>query len=201
MDEATKARIFEPFFTTKHGSSGTGLGLATVFGIVEQSGGRIGVESALGEGSEFTIYLPAYAGSEQAVSMAQRDLPQGGSETLLLVEDEATVRASVRRLLEWHGYRVIEAGNGSEALQIYEDNPGAIDLVLTDVVMPEMGGQELVERLRLSNPAVRVVFMSGYTEKAIANNGSMPPGTGFVEKPFTVDTLMRRLREVLDEEV
>jgi two-component system cell cycle sensor histidine kinase/response regulator CckA len=200
MDAATKDRIFEPFFTTKHGSSGTGLGLATVFGIVEQSGGRIAVQSELGEGSEFTIYLPAYTGSEQAVTTTQRDLPQGGSETVLLVEDEATVRASVRRLLEWHGYRVIEAGNGSEALRIYEDNPGAIDLVLTDVIMPEMGGQELVERLRVSNPAVRVVFMSGYTEKAIAHNGSMPPGTGFVEKPFTVDTLMRRLREVLDEE-
>jgi PAS domain S-box-containing protein len=201
MDQATRERIFEPFFTTKHGASGTGLGLATVFGIVEQSGGRIVVESEPGQGSEFTILLPAYTGAEPAVSTAQRDLPQGGSETLLLVEDEATVRASVRRLLEWHGYRVIEAGNGSEALRIYEENPGAIDLVLTDLVMPEMGGRELVERLRLSNPALRVVFMSGYTEQTIANNGSMPPGTGFVEKPFTVDTLMRRLREVLDEEI
>jgi two-component system cell cycle sensor histidine kinase/response regulator CckA len=201
MDAATKDRIFEPFFTTKHGSSGTGLGLATVFGIVEQSGGHINVESEPGLGSEFTIYLPGYTGSEPAVSTAQRELPQGGSETLLLVEDEATVRASVRRLLEWHGYRVIEAGNGTEALRIYEDNPGAIDLVLTDLVMPEMGGHELVERLRLSNPAIRVVFMSGYTEKMVAGNGSMPPGTGFVEKPFTVETLMRRLREVLDEEV
>jgi two-component system cell cycle sensor histidine kinase/response regulator CckA len=201
MDADTRARIFEPFFTTKHGSSGTGLGLATVFGIVEQSGGRIDVESEPDQGSEFTIYLPAYTGFEPAVSAAQRPLPQGGSETLLLVEDEATVRASVRRLLEWHGYRVIEAGNGSEALRIYEDNPGAIDLVLTDVVMPEMDGRELVERLRIRNPAIRVVFMSGYSEQSVANNGAMPPGTGFVEKPFTVDTLMRRLREVLDEEL
>jgi CheY-like chemotaxis protein len=201
MDEATRERIFEPFFTTKHGSSGTGLGLATVYGIVEQSGGRIVVESEPGQGSEFTIFLPAYTGAEPAVTTVQRNVPQGGSETLLLVEDEATVRASVRRLLEWHGYRVIEAGNGSEALRIYEDNPGAIDLVLTDIVMPEMGGRELVERLRQSNPAVRVVFMSGYTEQTVANNGPMPTGTGFVEKPFTVDTLMRRLREVLDQEV
>jgi PAS domain S-box-containing protein len=201
MEQATRERIFEPFFTTKHGASGTGLGLATVFGIVEQSGGRIVVESEPGQGSEFTILLPAYTGAEPAASAALRDLPQGGSETLLLVEDEATVRASVRRLLEWHGYRVIEAGNGSEALRIYEENPGAIDLVLTDLVMPEMGGRELVERLRLSNPSVRVVFMSGYTEQTIANNGSMPPGTAFVEKPFTVETLMRRLREVLDEQL
>jgi PAS domain S-box-containing protein len=201
MDAAIQARIFEPFFTTKHGSSGSGLGLSTVVGIIEQSGGRIRVESEPGQGAEFTIYLPRYTGLEPAVATAERVVPQGGSETLLLVEDEATVRASVRRLLEWHGYRVIEAGNGSEALRIYEDNPEAIDLVLTDLAMPEMGGHELVEQLRVRNPAVRVVFMSGYTEKAVAaNNGAMPSGTGFVEKPFTVDTLMRRLREVLDAE-
>jgi CheY-like chemotaxis protein len=127
-------------------------------------------------------------------------VPQGGSETLLLVEDEATVRSSVRRLLEWHGYRVIEAGNGREALRIYEDNPEAIDLVLTDLVMPEMGGHELVEQLRIMNPALRAVFMSGYTERPLANDTSMHPATGFVEKPFTVDTLMRRLREALEAE-
>jgi two-component system, cell cycle sensor histidine kinase and response regulator CckA len=201
IDPATRAHIFEPFFTTKHGSSGTGLGLATVYGIVEQSGGHILVDSAPGEGAEFTIYLPLYAGSEPAIAVAERVSPQGGSETLLLVEDEATVRESVRRLLEWHGYRVLEAGNGSEALRIYEENPAAIDLVLTDLVMPEMGGHELVELLRVHNPALRVVFMSGYSEKNIANNGSMPPGTGFVEKPFTVETLMRRVREVLDAKV
>jgi two-component system cell cycle sensor histidine kinase/response regulator CckA len=199
MDPATQARIFEPFFTTKRGSSGTGLGLSTVYGIIEQSGGRIVVESEPGRGSSFTIYLPRYSGSEPAVSAAPQEPARGGSETLLLVEDEASVRASVRRLLEWHGYHVIEAGNGTEALRIYLENPGAIDLVLTDLVMPEMGGHELVEQLRAKNPAVRVVFMSGYTEKAVGKNGSMPPGTGFVEKPFTVETLMRRLREVLDE--
>jgi PAS domain S-box-containing protein len=201
MDAATQARIFEPFFTTKHGSMGTGLGLASVHGIVEQSGGHIRVESSPGQGAEFTIYLPWYAGSEPLTTAAGRPLPQGGSETLLLVEDEATVRDSVRRLLEWHGYRVLEAGNGTEALRIYESNPGGIDLVLTDLVMPEMGGHELVERLRASNPGLRVVFMSGYAEKSLENNGSMPPGTGFVEKPFTVETLMRRLREVLDTPV
>jgi PAS domain S-box-containing protein len=201
MDAATQARIFEPFFTSKHASSGSGLGLSTVFGIVEQSGGFIRVESEPGQGAEFTIYLPRYTGSEPALATAERVALQGGSETLLLVEDEATVRASVRRLLEWHGYHVIEAANGSEALRIYEENPEAIDLVLTDLVMPEMDGHELVQQLRLRNPALRVVFMSGYTERAVANDGSMPLRTGFVEKPFTVDTLMRRLREALDTAV
>ena len=130
MDAATQARVFEPFFTTKQGFSGTGLGLSTAFGIIEQSEGHITVESQPGQGSEFTIYLPRYLGSEPALTTAQREVLQGGSETLLLVEDEDSVRASVRRLLEWHGYRVIEAGNGSEALRIYQGNPEAIDLVL-----------------------------------------------------------------------
>jgi hypothetical protein len=121
-----------------------------------------------------------------------------GTETLLLVEDEAAVRASVRRLLEWHGYTVLEARNGEDALRVYEANESGIDLVLTDLVMPEMGGHELIERLRARDPSLRVLFMSGYTERDFTNNGSMPPGTGFVEKPFTVETLMRRLREVLD---
>jgi CheY-like chemotaxis protein len=172
-----------------------------VYGIVEQSGGQIRVESALGQGTEFTVYLPRYTGLEPAIASPEPLEPRGGSETLLLVEDEATVRASVRRLLEWHGYRVLEAGNGSEALRIYEENSGAIDLVLTDLAMPEMGGVELIERLRLRNPALRVVFMSGYAERNVANDGALPPGTAFLEKPFAVDTLIRRLREVLDAPV
>jgi PAS domain S-box-containing protein len=198
MDELTQSRIFEPFFTTKRTASGRGLGLATVYGIVEQSGGQIAVDSAEGEGTTFTIYLPRYWGPEAAVGTADQRLPQVGTETLLLVEDEAAVRASVRRLLEWHGYTVLEARNGEDALRVYEAHESGIDLVLTDLVMPEMGGHELVERLRARNPGLRVLFMSGYTERAFTSNGSMPPGTGFVEKPFTVETLMRRLREVLD---
>lgn len=198
IDPAIRPHIFEPFFTTKQRASSSGLGLSTVLGIVEQSGGHITVESEPGQGAEFTIYLPRYLGSEPAQSIVSREVAQGGSETLLLVEDEATVRASVRRLLEWHGYRVIEAGTGAEALRIYEENPGAIDLVLTDVVMPEMGGQELVERIRSRNPDLRVVYMSGYAERALAVNGPFPGATGFVEKPFTVESLMRRVREVLD---
>ena len=198
MDEVTQSRIFEPFFTTKRTASGRGLGLATVYGIVEQSGGQIGVESAPGQGTTFTIYLPRYWGPEAAVGTTEQRLPQVGTETLLLVEDEAAVRASVRRLLEWHGYTVLEARNGEDALRVYDANENGIDLVLTDLVMPEMGGHELIERLRARDPDLRVLFMSGYTERAFTSNGSMPPGTGFVEKPFTVETLMRRLREVLD---
>jgi PAS domain S-box-containing protein len=198
IDPSTQERMFEPFFTTKPVGSGRGLGLSTVYGIVEQSGGYITVESAEGQGASFTLNLPRYWGPESPVGTADQRMPQVGNETLLLVEDEAAVRASVKRLLEWHGYTVLEARNGTDALRVYEANPTGIDLVLTDVVMPEMGGHELIERLRAQRPELRVLFMSGYTERAFTSNGSMPAGTGFVEKPFTVETLMRRLREVLD---
>jgi two-component system cell cycle sensor histidine kinase/response regulator CckA len=198
IDPATQAKIFEPFFTTKQAAGGRGLGLSTVYGVVEQSGGRITVESAPGQGAVFTVYFPRYFGPEAAIGTAEQRMSQVGTETLLLVEDEAAVRSSVRRLLEWHGYTVLEARNGADALRVYETYEGGIDLVLTDVVMPEMGGHELVERLRARRPGLRVLFMSGYAERAFISNGSIPPGTGYLEKPFTVETLMRRLREVLD---
>jgi PAS domain S-box-containing protein len=200
MDVPTQARIFEPFFTTKESGKGTGLGLSTVYGIVEQSGGHIAVESAPGQGATFTIYLPRYIGpSDVAASLRadRRTLP-GGNETLLLVEDEAAVRSSARRLLERHGYSVLEARHGADALRIAEEHAPHIDLVLTDLVMPEMGGRELVERLRARHPRLKVLYMSGYSDKAISADGILPPGTGFVEKPFSVDQLMQRLREILD---
>jgi two-component system, cell cycle sensor histidine kinase and response regulator CckA len=198
IESSAQERIFEPFFTTKQGGGGRGLGLSTVYGIVDQSGGRVAVESAPGQGAAFTLYFPRYWGSEPALGAAQQRTPDVGSETLLLVEDEAAVRASVRRLLEWHGYTVLEARNGAEALTVFEAYERDIDLVLTDVVMPEMGGYELVERLRARRPDLRVVFMSGYAERALTSNGSILAGTGYLEKPFTVETLTRRLREVLD---
>jgi two-component system, cell cycle sensor histidine kinase and response regulator CckA len=198
MEEEIQPRIFEPFFTTKHTGAGRGLGLSTVYGIVEQSGGRISVESVPGQGATFTIYFPRHWGMEPAIGTATQQMPQVGTETLLLVEDEAAVRSSVRRLLEWHGYTVLEARNGAEALRVYEAHAEDIDLVLTDVVMPEMGGHELIERLRQRHPELRVLFMSGYAERALTSDGSIPAGTGYLEKPFTVETLMRRLREVLD---
>jgi CheY-like chemotaxis protein len=158
------------------------------------------VESAPGRGSTFTVLLPRHLGGEPAAAskVDRRRLP-GGTETLLLVEDEAAVRSSARRLLERQGYTVLEARHGADALRILEESGRQVDLVVTDLVMPEMGGKELAERLRAHRPALKVLFMSGYTEKAIAAGGVMPPNTGFVEKPFTVEQLMRRLREILDE--
>jgi signal transduction histidine kinase len=199
MAPEIQARMFEPFFTTKEPGKGTGLGLSTVYGIVQQSGGHVTVESAPGRGARFTIYLPRHAAAEGPgpTRSDRRRLP-GGTETLLLVEDEAAVRSSARRLLERNGYTVLEARHGADALRLAESAERPIDLVLTDLVMPEMGGRELVERLRAHRPGLKVLYMSGYTEKDIAVNGVMPPHTGFVEKPFTVEQLTRRLREVLD---
>jgi two-component system, cell cycle sensor histidine kinase and response regulator CckA len=198
IDEEIQPRIFEPFFTTKQTGAGRGLGLSTVYGVVEQSGGRIEVESVAGQGATFTIYFPRHWGPEPAIGTITQRMPQVGTETLLLVEDEAAVRSSVRRLLEWHGYTVLEARNGAEALKLYESHGEQVDLVLTDVMMPEMGGHELVEQLRAHRPELRVLFMSGYAERAFTSDGLIPRGTGYLEKPFTVETLMRRLREVLD---
>jgi PAS domain S-box-containing protein len=200
IDPALHARIFEPFFTTKEPGKGTGLGLSTVYGIVQQSGGHVTVDSAPGRGSTFTVLLPRHLGGEPTSpsKVDRRRLP-GGTETLLLVEDEAAVRSSARRLLERQGYSVLEARHGADALRIVEESGRPIDLVVTDLVMPEMGGKELAERLRAHRPGLKVLFMSGYTEKAFAAGGVMPPNTGFVEKPFTVEQLMRRLREILDE--
>jgi PAS domain S-box-containing protein len=200
IDVANQARIFEPFFTTKDPGKGTGLGLSTAYGIVQQSGGHITLESAPGRGATFTVFLPRHIGNDPpAASKVDRRRLPGGTETLLLVEDEAAVRSSARRLLERQGYSVLEARHGADALRIVEESGRSIDLVVTDLVMPEMGGKELAERLRAHRPGLKILFMSGYTEKAIAADGVMPPHTGFVEKPFTVEQLMRRLREILDE--
>jgi two-component system, cell cycle sensor histidine kinase and response regulator CckA len=199
IDASIQPRIFEPFFTTKQGGGGRGLGLSTVYGIMVQSSGRVAVESAPGQGTTLTLYFPRHWGPETPIGTAEQRMPEVGTETLLLVEDEAAVRASLRRLLELHGYTVLEARNGSEALKVYEAHEGQVDLVLTDVVMPEMGGIELVERLRSGRPDLKVLFISGYAERALTSNGSIPQGTGYLEKPFTAETLMRRLREVIEE--
>ncbi|HEY7480571.1 MAG TPA: PAS domain S-box protein [Gemmatimonadales bacterium] len=199
MPAHVQARIFEPFFTTKETGAGTGLGLSTVYGIVQQSGGHVTVQSAPGRGATFTIYLPRHSepGRPPAGSPDRRSLPTG-TETILLVEDESTVRSSTHRLLERYGYTVVEARHGLEALRVVEESGRRLDLVVTDLVMPEMGGMELVERLRTRNPGLKVLFMSGYSERAFAGEGRLPPDTGFLEKPFTVEQLMRRLRKILD---
>jgi len=202
MDAATKARIFEPFFTTKEQGKGTGLGLATVYGIVQQSGGRITVESAPNAGTTFTVILPAVAAADAVETPDDAtDAAPRGAEVVLLVEDEPQVRALASRILADHGYRVLEACEGREALHIAERHPGIIDLLLTDVVMPRMTGHELARRLRLARPETRVLFMSGHSEEAITLRGDVASGSAFMRKPFAPETLARTVRGILDAEV
>ena len=209
MDTETQARIFEPFFTTKEPGRGTGLGLSTVYGIVQQSGGRISVDSAPGAGTSVTIAQPRYEGSEAPAHRPDEPVAApGGSETILVVEDELAVRNSVRRLLVRQGYTVLEARHGADALRLLRGHSGAgadgsaagprIDLVLTDLVMPEMGGRDLIDRLRDEWPALPLLVMSGYDADAVSKGGELPAGVGFLAKPFTVDELVRRVRETLD---
>jgi CheY-like chemotaxis protein len=198
MDEATRGRVFEPFFTTKEQGKGTGLGLSTVYGIVQQSGGFIELDSELGVGTTFRIYLPRV---DEKVEKAVQRAPIGkveGSETVLLVEDEIAVRVLVRRVLDRAGYRVFEAASGPDALALLERIDTPIDILLTDVVMPGMSGRVLADQLCARFPTLRVLFMSGYTDEAIVHHGVLDPGVAFLEKPFTPDILLLRLREVLD---
>ncbi|HKW47163.1 MAG TPA: ATP-binding protein [Gemmatimonadaceae bacterium] len=199
MDKETQAHIFEPFFTTKPVGQGTGLGLSTVYGIVKQSGGYVWVYSELDRGTIFKIYLPAVAGSPNVGDVDREPTPEPTSapERILLVEDEPNVRRIAKRILERHGYTVLEASNGVEALRVMERRQEPIALVLTDLVMPEMGGRELASRLRIVSPTSRVLFMSGYTEDAVLRQSVMEPGAVFLDKPFTFDTLIRKVREAL----
>jgi two-component system cell cycle sensor histidine kinase/response regulator CckA len=198
MDEEIRLRLFEPFFTTKEKGKGTGLGLSTVYGIIRQSEGHITVESAPGQGSVFRILLPARP--DQAPTMPRATRPQldaAGTETILLVEDEDLVRDYARRALELFGYRVLEAAGGDEALEVFEREGGAIDLLLTDVVMPRLGGPDLARGLRLKNPDLKVVFMSGYDSRASRNLRQL--GAAFIAKPFSPQELCRKVREALDD--
>jgi signal transduction histidine kinase/ActR/RegA family two-component response regulator len=202
MSKATQTRIFEPFFTTKPAGQGTGLGLSTVYGIVKQSGGYVWVYSEIGRGTTFKIYLPAVssAATEPRVE-EERESPAAVAvvpERILLVEDEPNVRRIARRILERNGYTVLEAANGHEALHVLEHRREPIALVLTDLVMPEMGGRELARKMRVVSPMSRVVFMSGYTEDAVLRQSVMEPGSIFLDKPFTFDTLLRKVREALN---
>jgi two-component system cell cycle sensor histidine kinase/response regulator CckA len=199
MNRETQARIFEPFFTTKEQGKGTGLGLATVYGIVKQSGGYIWVYSEVGHGTTFKIYVPR-VDEEIAPEKPPRAPIQasGVSETILLVEDEEIVRSLAREILETRGYRVLEAQGGREALQICERYEDVIHLVLTDVVMPEMSGRVLAGHLAKVRPAAKVLYMSGYMGDAIARHGMLEAGVAYLQKPFTIESLTQKVREVLD---
>jgi PAS domain S-box-containing protein len=199
MDEAIKARIFEPFFTTKEQGKGTGLGLATVYGIVRQSGGHIWVYSEPGQGTTFKIYFPIVTqASVKGSSEPERKLPLKGDETILLVEDDHGVRTLSRNVLEIYGYTVLEASDPTAAIQLCQSHQGPIDALLTDIVMPQMNGKRLSELLLPQRPEMKVLFMSGYTDDAIIRQGILERGISFIQKPFTPAGLAEKLRGVLD---
>ena len=197
MDPDTKGRIFEPFFTTKERGKGTGLGLSTTYGIVKQLGGSITVSSEPGKGATFTVYIPSL--EETAAPREDRSPGPGeGPETILLVEDEAGVRAVARELLEMNGYNVLEAEDGAKGLQLALTHPGPLHLLLSDVVMPGMSGRDLAERLCAQRPGIRVLFISGFTDDTMVRRGVSDAKVAFLQKPFTLETLAQKVREVLD---
>jgi PAS domain S-box-containing protein len=199
MDAETLSHMFEPFFTTKGLGQGTGLGLATVYGIVRQVGGQVMVYSEPGRGTSFKIYLPRL---EEEMDEAPAPAPVGpaptGSETVLLVEDEPALRTLIHEVLRGAGYRMLQGATPDEALAVAAAHQGTIHLVLTDVILPSMSGREMADALRTLRPETRALFMSGYTDDAISHHGILEPGTHFMEKPFTSDALLRKVREILD---
>ncbi len=200
IDPETRSRIFEPFFTTKGVGKGTGLGLSTVYGIAQQSGGHVYVYSDVGRGATFKVYLPMVSDSVvKILPLVKANVAVSrGTETVLVVEDEDQVRAVVRQALELHGYHVLDASNGGQALHVLERPDRAIDLVVTDVMMPQMTGPEFAERATRLNRDLKVLFISGYTDKAVVHQGIVTAGTAYLQKPFSPDSLARKVREVLD---
>ena len=197
MDRETRDRIFEPFFTTKSVGRGTGLGLSTVYGIVKQNHGFIHVYSEPGQGTTFRIYLPRHADAAEASSETPEDIPAGRGETLLLVEDEASILKLGRRMLERLGYTVLSASTPAEAIRLANERGGGVDLLITDVVMPEMSGKELSDRLQAQFPHIGTLFMSGYAAGAIAHRGVLEQSVAFVQKPFSKEELAVKVRAVL----
>ena len=200
MDEEVQRHIFEPLFTTKPAGCGTGLGLSTVFGVVQQSGGHIAVYSEPGRGSTFRLYLPR-RGDAVTSSLAPKPALTStrGSETVLVVDDQFSIRRIAVKLLSHQGYRLLDAANGDEALALCERHSGPIHVLLTDVVMPGMSGRELAERLKRSRPRIKVLYMSGYTESALSNIPEIEAGLHYIAKPFEPEDLASRVREVLGE--
>ena len=200
MDDETQRHLFEPFFTTKPGRHGAGLGLATTYGIVKQSGGYIWTESAPGAGATFTIYLPWHEPLVAAAAPAAEPTgsARGAGETVLVVDDEPAVRVVTKRILQRSGYAVLDAPGGVEALDTLREHPGPIHLLLTDVIMPEMNGREVAQRVREQRPGIRVVYMSAYSPEAIAHDGLLDEGAAFVRKPFESGLLLQTVRRALD---
>ena len=199
MDEEMKSHLFEPFYTTKEKGKGTGLGLSTVYGIVKQSGGYIWVYSEVGKGATFKVYFPRFESADvETKKEGPSDSVPRGLETVLVVEDEEVVRELVRSILEGNGYTVLAASNGIEAQNVGRSHPAPIHLIVMDVVMPKMGGREAAESLAPHLPGVKVLYMSGYTDEAIVHHGVLEPGIPFLEKPFTPEALLRKVRQVLD---
>ncbi len=198
MDAATRAQIFEPFFTTKGIGKGTGLGLSMAYGIVKQSGGSIWVYSEIGSGTTFKIYLPRIDTAATAPSLDEIPTERRGTETVLVVEDEPQLRKLASRVLTARGFQVLEAKDGQEALRFFQEPSQTIDLVLTDVVMPTMGGRELSERLAKIRPDLRVIFMSGYTDDVVVRHGVLAEGVAYLQKPVTPSQLLARVRAEID---
>jgi CheY-like chemotaxis protein len=198
MSKEVMAHLFEPFFTTKKQGEGTGLGLATVYGIVKQSGGHISVYSEPDEGSTFKLYLPRVEEAPQAIAAAEARTAVGGGETILVVDDDDSVRALVRRVLGEHGYTVLAASSPAMALQVVREHAGPIDLLVTDVVMPGRSGRALADELTGLIPGLRVLYMSGYTHDAIVHRGVLDPGLHYLSKPVSSEVLLRTVRDLLD---
>jgi CheY-like chemotaxis protein len=199
MDEGTKVRVFEPFFTTKDAGRGTGMGLAVVYGIVQQSGGHINVTSQPNKGSTFDIYLPRCLDEvrDEEREQAAASIPTG-RETVILVEDEDSVRGLAREILTRHGYTVLEATDGPDALKLCQRHTGSIDLLVTDVVMPRMSGLRLADRLRALRPQIKTLFISGYLDDVLGEFGASAGDITLLQKPFAASALARKVREVLD---
>jgi CheY-like chemotaxis protein len=198
MDAATRDQVFEPFFTTKEIGKGTGLGLSSVYGIVNQSGGFLWVDSEVGVGTTFKTYLPQVAEAIELALLEGTGALQRGAETVLLVEDEAALHDLLRRILEAHGYSVLAARDGEEALLIADNHDGPIHIMVTDVIMPELSGPKTAERIAPTRPAMRVLFISGYSDEAVARHGLASPGRAFLSKPFGLEVLLLRVRQLLD---
>jgi two-component system, cell cycle sensor histidine kinase and response regulator CckA len=201
MDKETQSHIFEPFFSTKVASKGTGLGLSTVFGIVRQSAGAINVYSELGHGTTFKVYFPRCKEAPVAIQQDEAALLRGGTETILLVEDSTPLRELTRLLLQGCGYTVLSSGDPLEAIRIAEQHQGLLPLMITDVVMPGLSGPDLAEKLSAARPDTKVLYTSGYADDDILQHGGVSPDCAFLEKPFTRDALIRKVRELLDSPI